>query len=64
MYKLSYTIEKKDDVYVLWRWYHTDTNGRLDMYAKKESCGQFDTIEQVDERINYFNQTIDWAGTL
>jgi len=64
MYKLSYEIEKLGNEITLTRWYHLEANGRLDMYAKKETCGKFDTIEQAQERIKYFNSVIDWAGVL
>jgi len=64
MYKLSYAIENNNNTYTLWRWYHLVNGDRIDHYAKKESCGQFDTLEQCDERINYFNSVIDWAGVL
>ena len=63
-YKLSYAIVNFGDKYQLVRWYHLDNNGELSLYAKKETCGIFDTVEQANEKIKYFNSVIDWAGVL
>jgi hypothetical protein len=63
-YKLSYEIENNGKNYTLIRWYHKIEGNIVYHYAKNESCGHFDTLEEIDERINYFNSVIDWAGIL
>lgn len=62
-YKLSYEIENNNKgTFTLIRHYHFINGNTLEKWAKQESCGVFETIDQCNERINYFNSVIDWAG--
>jgi len=62
-YKLSYEIENNSKgTFTLIRHYHFVNGNTLEKWAKQESCGRFDTVQDALNRVDYFNSVIDWAG--